>query len=37
KSTLEEWDQFTAGLKADKNYMKILDELNAAYTARGGK
>ncbi|MGG1555235.1 extracellular solute-binding protein [Paenibacillus ferrarius] len=37
KATLADWDQFVAGLKQDKNYMKILEEFNEAYHANGGK
>jgi putative aldouronate transport system substrate-binding protein len=38
KASPEDWDAFAAGLKADANYMKILDEYNAEYQKKmGGK
>lgn len=36
KATLDDWDAFVNELKADKNYMKILDEYNEAYRANSG-
>ena len=34
--TLEDWDKLVAQLKADKTYLKIAEEYNAAYQARLG-
>lgn len=36
KATLADWDAFVNELKADKNYMKILDEYNEANRANSG-
>lgn len=34
KETLEAWDAYVKQLKADANYMKIIDEMNQAYQNR---
>lgn len=35
-ASLADWDKFTANLKKDTTYIKILEEFNQAYQARSG-
>lgn len=34
KVSIEDWDKFVVGLKADANYQKIIQEMNASYKER---